>query len=711
MDSGVGVRDSLAFDAPSFMPPAGLDLLAAALSFNKISPDEGFEEFAGEDGRVGLEDFVNIIADLQLGLDGGGARRLFQALDREGALQREGWCAALARVDSSQALADRGVVLTENNAIDVVRRTAMPPESAAGDVRNGGCRGIAVKLEREGKAVQNDALRGAATGGGGSRTSRPQTSGAEGAPRPMSARVSSRQTRDWSGALGHCLVAKALSGAGLRLRSRSPACRSQAAPPRCLRLLPAGCRELKAVKQDAQAEHQALKVFRDCMSSPRLGELQLPVSTPQGVGTLGGGNGKWPATSARGTGIFTRLARAASSPSLPASSDADAHAVSDACAAGCAGAGGGGGKGAEPGRTLSGVEQRCNGHGDCDSACRRCATGSAGPSVEPERSRFSQILSIVNFCSKCTWALTLIICARDDAANRERERSARAAISPSSASAQRRSGGEVGGSENGYAGGARRGLASSPHDGGGGAEVCVLGTIQSGIGNGGTHCVDNKEPGKEGKEGKEGKGVVRSGDNKEPGKEGKEGREFAEGKCVVLSGASGASAPGGKHMQERAKGGDAGGRGRVEKGAGGGGKASKAEGRPQVSAENAGNDARGKKTRIDATPQQVGGGGEGGRGQREHTPEQIGNAAPSTPGGGGGGGAERRSKRERGARAQSLDGPLPYARTSQHDAEAGGGGRGGSQSLDGSMPKARVCVCVYSCASSELDANATPEYI
>ena len=61
------VRDSLAFDAPSFMPPAGLDLLAAALSFNNLSPDEGFEEFAGEDGRVGLEDFVRIVADLQLG--------------------------------------------------------------------------------------------------------------------------------------------------------------------------------------------------------------------------------------------------------------------------------------------------------------------------------------------------------------------------------------------------------------------------------------------------------------------------------------------------------------------------------------------------------------------------------------------------------------------------------------------------------------------
>ena len=75
-----------------------------------------------------------------------------------------------------------------------------------------------------------------------------------------------------------------------------------------------------------------------------------------------------------------------------------------------------------------------------------------------------------------------------------------------------------------------------------------------------------------------------------------------------------------------------------------------------------------------------------------HTPEQIGNAAPSTPGGGGGGGAERRSKSERGARAQSLDGPLPYARTSQHDAEAGGGG---SQSLDGSMPKSGGGVCVY----------------
>ncbi len=667
----MGVRDSLALEAPSFMPPAGLDLLAAALSFNKLSPDEGFEEFAGEDGRVGLEDFVNIVADLQLGLDGGGARRLFQALDREGALQREGWCAALARVDSSQALADRGVVLTENNALDAVRRTAMPNESAAGDVRNGGGRGVAVKFELEGKAVQKDALRGAATGGGGPRTCRPQTSGAAGAPRPMSARVSSRQTRDWSGALGHCLVAKALSGAGLRLRSRSPACRSHAAPPRCLRLLPPGCSSEE--------------------SSPRLGELQLPVSTPQGVGPLGGGKGKWPSASASSTGLFTRLARAASSPSLPASSDAHTHAVSDACAAGCAGAGGGGWKGAEPGRTLRGVEQRCNGHGDCDSACRRCAAGSAGPSVEPERSRFSKILSIVNFCSKCTWALTLIICVRDDAANRERQRSARAAISQSSASAQRRSGGGVGGSGNGYAGGARGGLAPSPHDGGGGGEVCVLGTTQSGIGNGGTHCADNKEPGKKGKEGKEGKGVMRAGDNKEPGKEGKEGKEFAEGKCVVLAGASGASAPGGKHVQERAKGGDAGGGGRVEKGAGGGGRASKAEGRPLVSAENAGNDARGKKTRKDATPQQVGGGAEGGRRKSVHTPEQIGNAAPSTPGGGGGGGAERRSKSERGARAQSLDGPLPYARTSQHDAEAGGGG---SQSLDGSMPKSGVCVCV-----------------
>jgi hypothetical protein len=320
----------------------------------------------------------------------------------------------------------------------------MPPKSAAGDVSNGGGGGVTVRIDLEGKAVQKDALRGAATGGGGPLTCRPQTSGAAG-PRPMSARVSSRKIRDWSGALGHCLVAKALAG------------------------LP-------------RPEHQALQVCRDRMPSPRGERKQLPVCTRQGVGPIGGVKGKWSATGASSTGLFARLARAASSPSLPASSDAHAHAVSDSCTAGCAGAGGGGGKGgiernrgdrAEPGRTSRGVEQRCNGHGDCDSACRSCAAGEA------QRSTFSKILSTFNFCSKCTWALTLIICARDAAANRERERSARAAISPSSAS-----GGVVEGSGSEYAGGARGGgLASSVHDRGGGWEV--LGTAQSGIGNGG----------------------------------------------------------------------------------------------------------------------------------------------------------------------------------------------------------------------------------
>ena len=77
--------------AASFSPPKSVALLAAAIRYNNLSEEEGFDEFAGEDGSVSLDTFLIVVKQLQLGIDNGGAHSLFRALDVNRFVRLIGW--------------------------------------------------------------------------------------------------------------------------------------------------------------------------------------------------------------------------------------------------------------------------------------------------------------------------------------------------------------------------------------------------------------------------------------------------------------------------------------------------------------------------------------------------------------------------------------------------------------------------------------------
>ena len=103
-------------DGPSFSEKKGVELLAAVLRYNGLSPAEGFEEFADEHGCISLDYFMQTISALQLGLDQSGLASLFRVLDvnASGMLSRDGWVQTLQNIDPDQVLRDRGVNLPEN---------------------------------------------------------------------------------------------------------------------------------------------------------------------------------------------------------------------------------------------------------------------------------------------------------------------------------------------------------------------------------------------------------------------------------------------------------------------------------------------------------------------------------------------------------------------------------------------------------------------
>jgi hypothetical protein len=116
-------------DGPSFSEKKGVELLAAVLRYNGLSPAEGFEEFADEHGCICLDDFIQTVSALQLGLDKSGLAGLFRVLDVNacGMLSRDGWVQTLQNIDSEKVLRDRGVAIPENAREKEIENAATEP--------------------------------------------------------------------------------------------------------------------------------------------------------------------------------------------------------------------------------------------------------------------------------------------------------------------------------------------------------------------------------------------------------------------------------------------------------------------------------------------------------------------------------------------------------------------------------------------------------
>eukprot|EP00960_Hanusia_phi_P027546 746888-Hanusia_phi.AAC.1 len=95
----------------SFRVPR-LDLLAAALLYNDLTPEEGFEVFDIDcDGRIGLSEFLQTSQPLLGMMDEATHIQLFKAMDLDGvgSIERHNWIELLLGYDAAQVLTERGI--------------------------------------------------------------------------------------------------------------------------------------------------------------------------------------------------------------------------------------------------------------------------------------------------------------------------------------------------------------------------------------------------------------------------------------------------------------------------------------------------------------------------------------------------------------------------------------------------------------------------
>ena len=82
-------------------PPSvqlALDLIAASLAYNNLSPEDGYDAFdVDEDGKVSLDDLTSAVASLNLQLENEGIRAAFAHLDHEntGFIDKDVWGRAI----------------------------------------------------------------------------------------------------------------------------------------------------------------------------------------------------------------------------------------------------------------------------------------------------------------------------------------------------------------------------------------------------------------------------------------------------------------------------------------------------------------------------------------------------------------------------------------------------------------------------------------
>ena len=99
--------------APNAEVLDALNTVAATVSFNQLTADEGYDAFdVDEDGRVSLMDLQAAVRTLQMELAPQAVTALFEHLDegRAGAITREVWTRALEGANAEAVLKSRGVV-------------------------------------------------------------------------------------------------------------------------------------------------------------------------------------------------------------------------------------------------------------------------------------------------------------------------------------------------------------------------------------------------------------------------------------------------------------------------------------------------------------------------------------------------------------------------------------------------------------------------
>ena len=106
-----------------------IDTVAAALKYNNLDFDQGYESFdADEDGQLSQQDLETSIQDLQLDLDAASAIALFRHLDPEsiGFIRLENWRAALETAEADTVLRSRGVITSEGVVHNNFARADVP---------------------------------------------------------------------------------------------------------------------------------------------------------------------------------------------------------------------------------------------------------------------------------------------------------------------------------------------------------------------------------------------------------------------------------------------------------------------------------------------------------------------------------------------------------------------------------------------------------
>ena len=131
-----GLRTGTTDGAPKTEPASAVDVqaavntIAAALIFNGLNPEDGYDAFdADEDGQVSLKDLQNAVKTLSLEIAEEDSKRLFETLDtgKNGFIAREAWVEAMSDANTEDVLKSRKAILS-----DAAPETSQPAASQPG---------------------------------------------------------------------------------------------------------------------------------------------------------------------------------------------------------------------------------------------------------------------------------------------------------------------------------------------------------------------------------------------------------------------------------------------------------------------------------------------------------------------------------------------------------------------------------------------------
>jgi Ca2+-binding EF-hand superfamily protein/chromosome segregation ATPase len=109
-----------------------VDMVAASLVFNKLSPDDGYDAFdADEDGVVSFADLASAVAQLNLDISDSSAADLFAYLSEgNAAISRSCWVNAMQAANTTEVLKSRGINTAAGVTTDGVLQTGAGVETA-----------------------------------------------------------------------------------------------------------------------------------------------------------------------------------------------------------------------------------------------------------------------------------------------------------------------------------------------------------------------------------------------------------------------------------------------------------------------------------------------------------------------------------------------------------------------------------------------------